>query len=316
MEKTNFPRTVKAYLPLIALFLIMVFVMPRSPKFNYDYKKGSPWLYETLIAQFDFPILKTDEQIQAEQEKNGSVVIPYFRLDAKVAAHSGKALSSIDLGEWSVVKPALADAMAAVYAKGIVSSVNELDTDSGEGLIFVQKDRRASKVPVSEVYAQEDAEAYLRDVIVRSWPECNVDSLFTAAGIGSLVEPNLIYDAQTTELVHDESVKYVSNTQGVVKVGQVIVSEGEIVTAEIEQLLKSYEQEYDKSVGYVGSRGFMWVGNVILAFSLVLMLFLALCYCNFRVFDEYNKYLYLLMIFAVAAIASSLVAREDPSMYY
>ena len=316
MEKINFPRSFKAYLPLIALFLVMVFVMPRSPKFNYDYKKGSPWMYETLMAQFDFPILKTDEQIQAEQEKNGSVVIPYFRLDAKVAAQSGNHISSMELGEWSVVKPALADAMAALYSKGIVSSAKDLDRDSGNGLIFVQKDRRASKIPVSEVYVQEDAEAYLREVIVTSWPECDVDSLFTAAGISSLLVPNLIYDSQTTELVHDESVKYVSNTQGVVKVGQVIVSEGEIVTAEIEQLLKSYELEYDKSVGYAGSRGFMWVGNVILAFSLVLVLFLALCYCNFRVFDEYNKYLYLLMIFAFAAIASSLVAREDPSMYY
>ena len=316
MEKINFPRSFKAYLPLIALFLVMVFVMPRSPKFNYDYKKGSPWMYETLIAQFDFPILKTDEQIQAEQEKNGSVVIPYFRLDAKVAAQSSNHISSMELGEWSVVKPALADAMSALYSKGIVSSAKDLDRDSGNGLIFVQKDRRASKVPVSEVYVQEDAEAYLREVIVTSWPECDVDSLFTAAGVSSLLVPNLIYDSQTTELVHDESVKYVSNTQGVVKVGQVIVSEGEIVTAEIEQLLKSYELEYDKSVGYAGSRGFMWVGNVILAFSLVLVLFLALCYCNFRVFDEYNKYLYLLMIFAFAAIASSLVAREDPSMYY
>lgn len=316
MEKINFPRSFKAYLPLIALFLVMVFVMPRSPKFNYDYKKGSPWMYETLMAQFDFPILKTDEQIQAEQEKNGSVVIPYFRLDAKVAAQSGNHISSMELGEWSVLKPALADAMAALYSKGIVSSAKDLDRDSGNGLIFVQKDRRASKVPVSEVYVQEDAEAYLREVIVTSWPECDVDSLFTAAGVSSLLVPNLIYDSQTTELVHDESVKYVSNTQGVVKVGQVIVSEGEIVTAEIEQLLKSYELEYDKSVGYAGSRGFMWVGNVILAFSLVLVLFLALCYCNFRVFDEYNKYLYLLMIFAFAAIASSLVAREDPSMYY
>ncbi len=316
MEKTNFPRSLKAYLPLIALFLVMVFVMPRSPKFNYDYKKGSPWMYETLIAQFDFPILKTDEQIQAEQEKNGSVVIPYFRLDAKVANHTSNLISSMDLGEWSEVKPVLADAMATLYAKGVLSSAKDLDVDNEEGLIFVQKDRRASKVPVSEVFLQDDAEAYIRDMIVAAYPECNVDSLLAAVEIKSLISPNLIYDSQTTELVHDESVRYVSSTQGVVKVGQVIVSEGEIITAEIEQLLKSYELEYDKSIGYVGSRGLMWVGNVILAFSLVLVLFLALCYCNFRVFDEYNKYLYLLMIFAFAAIASSLVAREDPSMYY
>ena len=64
MEKISFPKNFKVYLPLIALFLLVVFTMPKSSKFNYDYRKGSPWMYETLISQFDFPVLKTDEQIQ------------------------------------------------------------------------------------------------------------------------------------------------------------------------------------------------------------------------------------------------------------
>ena len=118
-------------------------------------------MYETLMAQFDFPILKTSEQIQAEQEKNGSAIIPYFRLDTKVASQSGSLISSMDLGEWAVVKPALADAMAVLHSKGIISNVAGLDNESGDGLIFVQKDRRASKVPVTEVYDKEAAEAYL-----------------------------------------------------------------------------------------------------------------------------------------------------------
>lgn len=316
MEKINFPRTFKAYLPLIALFLIMVFMMPQSPKFNYDYRKGSPWMYETLIAQFDFPILKTEAQMQEEREKNGSAVIPYFRLDANVAPQSQNSIASMELGEWAVIKPVLSDAVEVLYSKGILSPSQEQSWDSAEGLIFVQKDRRASKVPVSEVYTMADAEAYLRAAVAVAREDCNVDSLFNAAGLSGLLSPNLIYDSKTTDLVHDESVKYISTTQGVVRVGQVIVSEGEIVTAEVEQLLKSYEHEYDQSMGYAGNRVFMWVGNIFLAFSIVLVLFLALCYCNFRVFDEYNKYLYLLMIFALAAIASSLVAREDPSMYY
>lgn len=316
MEKINFPRTFKAYLPLIALFLIMVFMMPQSPKFNYDYRKGSPWMYETLIAQFDFPILKTEAQMQEEREKNGSAVIPYFRLDANVAPQSQNSIASMELGEWAVIKPVLSDAVEVLYSKGILSPSQDQSWDSAEGLIFVQKDRRASKVPVSEVYTMADAEAYLRAAVAVAREDCNVDSLFNAAGLSGLLSPNLIYDSKTTDLVHDESVKYISTTQGVVRVGQVIVSEGEIVTAEVEQLLKSYEHEYDQSMGYAGNRVFMWVGNIFLAFSIVLVLFLALCYCNFRVFDEYNKYLYLLMIFALAAIASSLVAREDPSMYY
>ena len=77
MEKINFPKRFRAYMPLIALFLLLVFIMPKSPQFNYDYRKGSPWMYETLIAQFDFPVLKTEAQLQAEREKAGSTVIPY-----------------------------------------------------------------------------------------------------------------------------------------------------------------------------------------------------------------------------------------------
>ena len=66
MEKLNFPKRFRVYLPLIGLFLLLVFLMPRSPKFNYDYKKGSPWMYETLMAQFDFPVLKTETQLMEE----------------------------------------------------------------------------------------------------------------------------------------------------------------------------------------------------------------------------------------------------------
>ena len=66
MEKIYFPKRFRVYIPLICLFVLLVFLMPRASKFHYDYRKGSPWMYETLIAQFDFPVLKTDQQLQQE----------------------------------------------------------------------------------------------------------------------------------------------------------------------------------------------------------------------------------------------------------
>ena len=62
MEKSRFPRGYKVYLPLVLLFALLVFVMPRSPKFNYDYRKGALWMYEDFVSQFDFPLLKSEEQ--------------------------------------------------------------------------------------------------------------------------------------------------------------------------------------------------------------------------------------------------------------
>ena len=320
MEKINFPKKFKAYLPLIALFVLLVFIMPKSPKFNYDYRKGSPWMYETLIAQFDFPILKTDAQLQAEREKAGLNAIPYFRVDGKASSGSMSAVSELDLGKWSDARIAISDAVTMLYSKGIMAPAASLNMEellqNSEGLIYVQKNRRAEKVPVSEVFTLEEASSMMRETLAAACPGCDIDSLYSAAGIASLIAPDLIFDQQTTDLIHEESIDYVSVTQGVVRAGQVIVSEGEMVTAEIEQLLDSYKAEFDMGVGYGGPRVYMWLGNIFIAFCIVFVLFLAICYCNFRIFDEYNKYLYLLMIFALAATGSSLVAGIDSSLFY
>ena len=320
MEKINFPKKFKAYLPLIAHFVLLVFIMPKSPKFNYDYRKGSPWMYETLIAQFDFPILKTDAQLQAEREKAGLNAIPYFRVDGKASSGSMSAVSELDLGKWSDARMAISDAVTMLYSKGIMAPAASLNMEellqNSEGLIYVQKNRRAEKVPVSEVFTLEEASSMMRETLAAACPGCDIDSLYSAAGIASLIAPDLIFDQQTTDLIHEESIDYVSVTQGVVRAGQVIVSEGEMVTAEIEQLLDSYKAEFDMGVGYGGPRVYMWLGNIFIAFCIVFVLFLAICYCNFRIFDEYNKYLYLLMIFALAATGSSVVAGIDSSLFY
>ncbi len=320
MEKFNFPRKFRAYLPLMALFLILVFIMPRSPKFAYDYKKGAPWMHETLVAQFDFPVLKTEAQLMEEREKAGSYSIPYYRMDLKVVSQSLKDISDMDFGAYADVKVPVSEALTSLYSKGILSTAaaqNELrESQDADALIYIQKDRRAVKMPLSEVYTVDDAPGYVIDAILKAFPEYNADSLFSAANLSSLIQPNLSFDQQTTDLIQEENVNYVSSTSGVIRAGQVIVSENEIVTAEIEQLLKSYKTEYDNTVGYQDSRAFMWLGNTLIAFFIVLVLFLAICYCNYRVFEEYNKYIYLLLIFALAAIGSSIVAKTDASMYY
>ena len=277
-------------------------------------------MHETLLAQFDFPVLKTEAQLLEERDKAGSDIVPYYRHDAKALSQSRLALASLDMDGYSFLKPVLEDNLTYVYSKGILAPSAGQNTeelkDNPASLIFLQKDRRAMKVPVSEVFTIEDAEAYLYDGLLKAYPEIDADSLYLALPLNTVIIPDLIFDQQTTDLVHEEKVNFVSATQGVIRTGQVIVSEGEIVTAEIEQLLDSYKAEYDKSVGYGSSEVFMWIGNILIAFFIVLVLFLAICYCNFRIFDEFNKYLYLLMVFGIAALASSIVAKTDPALFY
>lgn len=320
MEKINFPKKLRVYIPLLLLFVLLVFLMPRSTQFNYDYKKGSPWMYETLIAQLDFPVLKTEAQLLAERSAAASEVVPYFRNDPKVRSRISSRVAHTDLGEYSYVRQTLDEVLSAIYAKGVISESSvqgdahaKLESDD---LIYVQKGRKAVKMPVSEVYGLEQAEQYFHDAVRAALPGVKVDSMLSAAGLTGLVVPDYVFDQQTTDLIHEDAVFDISRTQGVFRSGQVIVSEGEVVTAEIEQLLNSYRLEYEANVGYNGPKALQWIGNMLIAFSLVLILFLAILFCNYRIFDQYNKYLYLLLVFAISAVVSSVVSGIDQSLFY
>ena len=52
----------------IALVVMMIFY-PVDGKFRYQYKKGSPWLYETLVSPIDFPLLKTQQELAEERNR-------------------------------------------------------------------------------------------------------------------------------------------------------------------------------------------------------------------------------------------------------
>ena len=320
MKKTKINYSWKVYLPLVILFVTLVLIFPRMGKFNYDYKKGSPWMYEPLIAQFDFPILKTDAQIQAEKSLLGSSVIPYFRYSDTVVHTQISLVESTDLGECNSFKPEILNAFVRLYGSGIVSESGSEYLPEGKtfdsNVIFIQKDRRAKKVPSSEVYTVQEARDFLLLFLTEAELRCNVDSLCRASGIYELVKPNLLFDRQTTDLVHEESVNYVSPTSGVVNAGQLIVSNGEIITAEIEQLLDSYKAEYENSLGYSGHRIWLWTGNILLALTLVTVLFFAIYYTNYWVFDEMNRYLYLLVIYLFATLLAIVVEKVDPSLLY
>ena len=149
MDKTNLPHGWKVYAPLLVLLAIFVLLMPRSGKFNYDYKKGMPWMYETLVAQFDFPVLKTNEQLQIEKEQASANVIPYYRYSENIVNDALSALRATSLGKYDSLKPELPRIMSAIYEKGIVENISAseaaLDADN---VIFVQRAKRAAGIPM------------------------------------------------------------------------------------------------------------------------------------------------------------------------
>ena len=274
-------------------------------------------MYETLIAQFDFPILKTEAQIQQEMEKAWQSVIPYYKLNKSVSVQAEKNLFAADLGKYSACKSELAAALRLIYDKGVISqqAASDLNAQNSD-LLYVQRDKRAQKVPLSEIYTIDAAENVFKYAVSQVCTGADPDSLYSAWVVYEFIQPDLVFDQQTTDLVHDEAINYISRTQGVARAGHTIVSEGEIVTAEIAQLLDSYKEEFNRSMGTEGPSVFRIISIILIAFSFIVVLFLAVYYCNSKIFEQYNKYLYLLMVFALSAVASSVIAHLNQDYFY
>ena len=309
----------RVLIPLVVLFLVLTLIFPRTAKFSYDYRKGSPWSHETLLAQFDFPILKTDEQIREEKSRSKPVVIPYYRYRQDIVDNCRKAAEGIDMGGYSYLRPLIVASMDGIYSNGVVPDEGvKLDghSDPSGAVLYIQKDKRAGKKPVSEVFKESEAKNRLLSDIAAKYPRINADSVLRSAGIYDFIAPNLEYDPKTTELVRSESSNQVSTTQGFVSAGQLIVSEGEIVTAEIAQMLDSYKVEYENSMGYGGPRILFWLGNAFIAFALVLLFFLMIYFLNRRLFMDHRKFWYLIFIFIIASVLALIINKFAPRCLY
>ena len=67
------------------LAAVIVLMFPRyNNAFRYHYEIGKPWGYNALTADFDFPIYKTDEQLNKEQTQLLSTFAPYLKYIPRV----------------------------------------------------------------------------------------------------------------------------------------------------------------------------------------------------------------------------------------
>lgn len=311
------PKDYRVYIPLAVVFVLLVLFMPRSTKFNYSYSKGSPWMYEALVAEFDFPILKTASEIQQERNSETNRIIPYYKQDQKVGLKAIQVLNSMDFGSFVSMKPAVSSSLSSIYQRGVADDTDYFGgRQSGDydwSLVYVQRDKRAVKKPVEEILSVSSAKLELMASL--SGVQA-ADSLCRELGVYDLIVPDLILDRQMSELVNSENTPEISPTKGVVTAGTVIVSKGEIVTAEVEQILDSYRAEYDSSIGYSGNRAVMWCGNILLAFAIVLVLFFVIWFTSPHIFTQMNRYVYLLLIFTLTAFTASAVEIVSPKTLY
>ena len=69
---------------VLVVVALLVYFLPRETKFGYEYEQGRPWRYNSLIATFDFPIYKTQQEVEAESDSALANFQPFYVENAQM----------------------------------------------------------------------------------------------------------------------------------------------------------------------------------------------------------------------------------------
>ena len=85
MDRLNIDFTkglVRVLFLLVSTILVILFLPHESA--SYDFSVGKPWKYGQIIADFDFPIYKSEQVIQTERDSVLKHFQPYYEMDKTV----------------------------------------------------------------------------------------------------------------------------------------------------------------------------------------------------------------------------------------
>ncbi len=280
----KFWKSIQIILLYMASILFVYFMFPREGKFQYEYTKNKPWMHETLVAPFDFPIYKPEQQVQLERDSLlgnarlyffydtlvGNSMLNAFEVDYRDAVSS---LRRIDQARDSRadVGSLISGILREIYEKGVIERHPVLEGKQIDDLpVMVVRNALSSEKKYRDFYTERTAFEQLIAELAKM-----KDGSLAALNSLSLHEylgANLFYDEERTSMVRLSNMEGLTLTQGMVQAGERIISLGELVSARKFQQIESLRMEYESNPN-VG-KNYMVV--YLSQFLLITMIFLAL----------------------------------------
>jgi len=263
-------------LTFVVAVVIVVAVSPRERIFKYEFSLGKPWKHKDLYAPFDFSVLKTQKQLSKERQEVLKNLKPYFEYDEQ-ATKTGRAQLIKNFGEnWhflslkmdSVVSHqdsiTYLDALLAVYDQvehGIIRLNPVLEGKGKTFQINLIRNNEVKEYNLSQLYTVKEADNYAINYLGQL---NSPDSLMLFKLIDNALVQNVIFAPKKTDMIRQELISKISPTVGLVQKGELIVSQGELVTMTKYQQLISLKQEYEQEVGNSKAWKFVYTGRIIL----------------------------------------------------
>lgn len=267
----------KNNIPTILLFLLttilIAYFFPREGLFRYQFHEGKPWRYGLLTAPQDFPIYKSEVEVEAEKDSALKNFSPYYRLDMEIATkqreklrdtYTKQMLNTIPSEYMQYIERSLTD----LYSKGIIApaeleQLNKANTTQ----VNLLESNVAQSYYASDFFTVKTAYEF----ILNNIPQHMNKAILQSCNINNFLSENVIHDAATTSRVREEILKNVPIANGMVQTGERIVDRGEIIDNHTYNVLRSLKIVHESRSG--GDKR----QNIIIAAQFVYVLGIMVC---------------------------------------
>ena len=309
-DKLNIVFKLQSQIYKFILFLfsvaLIVYLIPKNSKFQYEFEEGKPWKYETLLSPFDFSIEKSVTEIELEKLNVSNQSIRYFK---KSTITSDSIINSIVLNIKEKI-PYLYDEVIQrldkVYFPGLVSDFVNFNNDS----VYITSSDSNFKTRFNELNKVDD---FNFDSISY---KTSTDSILFDSIIKFSLLPNLIFDELKTDLNKTSLLGKISFFKGFVNSGERIISRGEIVDSEKLSVLKSLKSKFESQIWSKSNYNWIIIGYSIIVGTILFFLLLFLRKNRLNIYLDNTKLTFIFLIILIFVTISIFVYKFQPFYIY
>ncbi|MBS2213343.1 HDIG domain-containing protein [Carboxylicivirga mesophila] len=331
--KSKFYKPFVRILLFIISIVIVTYLLPKTGKFAYEYQNGTPWKHQTLIAPFDFPIYKTQAELNDETNAALKNYRPYFEFDTSMVQsikeefsndYDGFVNNNQDnypllakgnkdkINYFALLKNSIIDNLNELYAQGIILLPEEYVDAQPSFEMMLIKGTYVEPYELSELEQRTSAYQRLARNSATDLPLENeeiigeVSQLINSLQLNKYIKANVLINEERSATELAQLRKNISLTSGRVLAGQRIIDQGEIVTSEIEKVLDSLRRKYEANIVSDTDYYFILSGQLLLVALMFTSIYLFLFYFRRDVFNSISSISFILLITLTMVLFASL----------
>jgi putative nucleotidyltransferase with HDIG domain len=308
------PFLYKTFL-LIVSVLVIVYFLPSNIQYSLKFVEGKRWMGNTLYAPFDFPIIKSKEELQSEKKLIESKSILYFDLNEDV---SKKTIDEYSLNFNKFFKN---DKDSLIFKQGL----SILKSFLKRGILPLNFDNLEIKqialisnnierfTEMDSLFRLENLSFEIdKTLISDSEPKKRIFYNF----FFEILQPNLLFIKGLTEEYLNELNSSLSLTRDLVLKGEVIIETNQVIEGEKLNKLRSLNYHFSSKSDNKKINESIQIGYFLLVFSLLILSLIYIYKFRYAFFENDNRMTFIFLNISLSVIMSTVLADINPRLIY